>query len=358
MNRFIAGTVAIARDVYVARTQHFAVAAARDGGDRERHGRETASSRGLPTVPVMRCAVIDLGSNTFHALVAEVEAGGIRSTVLDEKIVVRLGTHAFGRRRIGDDAYARGFTALGTLVERVRETRFDSLSIVATGVFREACNGRRFLAEARGTFGVEIELLDGREEARLTWQAVASELGEPRRLAVLDLGGGSLECGLGTTHVETAHSLPLGMLRLRGLSAHDTRAVVRAAAEHVIADTTKFAPHEVALSSGTARALLRLARTIGRIPETSRHVPARTLAELANLLGTLCPSALDDLPVAKHRRDTIVTGAVILDTMVQATGTRSVYIAHAALREGVLASVTGSSERPFFARCCRGSAPP
>ena len=295
----------------------------------------------------MRCAVIDLGSNTFHALVAEVEAGVIRSTVLDEKIIVRLGAHAFGRRRIGDDAYARGFAALGTLVDRVRETGFDSLSIVATGVFREACNGRRFLAEARGTFGVEIDLLDGHNEARLTWQAVASELGEPRRLAVFDLGGGSLECALGTTHVETAHSLPLGVLRLRGLPPADTRAVVRAAAEHVIADTTKFAPRELALSSGTARTLLRLARTIGRVPAMSRHVPARTLAELAMLLGTLCPSALDDLPVAKHRRDTIATGAVILDALVQATGTRSVHIARAALREGVLAAVTSSVESPF-----------
>lgn len=138
----------------------------------------------------MRCAVIDLGSNTSHALVADTDGGEIRSTLLDEKIAVRLGDHAFSRRRIGETAYARGFAALGKLVQRVRDTGYDSLSIVATGVFREASNGRRFLAEARGTYGIDIDLLDRCEEARLTWQAVANELATSPRLVVFDLGGG------------------------------------------------------------------------------------------------------------------------------------------------------------------------
>jgi exopolyphosphatase/guanosine-5'-triphosphate,3'-diphosphate pyrophosphatase len=298
----------------------------------------------------MRRGVIDLGSNTFHAIVARVDDGEIRSVLYDDKIAVRLGEHAFARRRICDQAYARGFSALGELIDRVRATRIDSLSIVATGVFREASNGRRFLAEARGTYDVDIELLDGREEARLTWHGVVGEVGAPCRLAVLDLGGGSLECAFGTTHVESAHSLPLGMLRLRGHQPADARAIVQTTARHVISEVTAFAPRVLALSSGTARTLLRLARAIGRIPAASRHMPVRTLSELATILTSLCASALDELGVPEERRDTIATGANVLDSIVQAIGVRNVYVARAALREGVLASVTNSLEGPFRAQ--------
>jgi exopolyphosphatase/guanosine-5'-triphosphate,3'-diphosphate pyrophosphatase len=302
----------------------------------------------------MRSAVIDLGSNTFHALVAKIEDGAVKSILLDDKIAVRLGEHAFARRRICDDAYARGFAALGELIERVHSKDCDSLAIVATGVFREASNGRRFLAEARGTYDVDIELLDGRDEARLTWLGVATELGlQDRRLAVLDLGGGSLECATGTRFVENAHSLPLGMLRLRNHQPQDARAIVESTARHVIAELSAFAPEVLALSSGTARVLLRLARSIGRIPAVARYVPTRTLGELATMLTSLCSSALDELDVPEDRRDTIAAGAIVLDTIVQAVGVRQVYVARAALREGLLASVTNSLEPAIRAQCMR-----
>jgi exopolyphosphatase/guanosine-5'-triphosphate,3'-diphosphate pyrophosphatase len=302
----------------------------------------------------MRSAVIDLGSNTFHALVAKVEGGELSSILFDDKRAVRLGEHAFARRRICEEAYARGFTALGELIDGVREHDCDSLQIVATGVFREASNGRRFLAEARGTYDVDIELLDGREEARLTWIGIARELAlADRKLAILDLGGGSLECAVGTRYVESAHSLPLGMLRLRGHQPHDARAIVQSTARHVIDELQKFNPEVLALSSGTARALLRLARSIGRIPAVARHVPTRTLGELAMMLTTLCPSALDELGVPEERRDTIATGAIVLDTIVQAAGVRQVYVARHALREGLLASVTSSADSSFRNLCVR-----
>lgn len=294
-------------------------------------------------------AVIDLGSNTFHALVARVGGSEPPSVVLDEKRAVRLGEHAFARRRINEEAYARGFRALGELIEIVREQRCDSLSIVATGVFREATNGRRFLAEARGTYDVEIELLDGHTEARLTWLGVAAELaGDTEKLTVLDLGGGSLECAIGSTHVEATHSLPLGMLRLRGHQPAQVRAIVQSTACQVIEQLKYYQPRTVVLSSGTARTLLRLARSIGRVPTIGRHMPAQVVSELATMLTSLCPSALDELGVPAERRDTIATGAQIFDTILDAVGgVKTVYVAQAALREGVLASVTNSLERPF-----------
>jgi exopolyphosphatase / guanosine-5'-triphosphate,3'-diphosphate pyrophosphatase len=285
----------------------------------------------------MRHAVIDLGSNTFHALVADLDGRELRSVVLDDKEAVRLGAYAFTRRWIDDSAYERGLAALGRLIQRVRATGCERIAIVATSVFREATNGRRFLAEARGTYGVEIELFDGREEARLTWNGVAAELdGDARKLAVLDLGGGSLGCAHGVRHAESVHSLPLGVFRLRWLPAHEMRDLASDVARYAIDEIASFGPDTVALSSGTARALLRVARSLGRVPTGARYLPRHTLAELATLLPALYPATLAELGVAAERHDTIATGAIVLDTLVQAIGVRRVYVARGALREGLL----------------------
>lgn len=288
----------------------------------------------------MRCGVIDLGSNTFHALVADIANGEIRTRVFEDKIAVRIGEHAFANQWIDRDACARGIGAMGLLLSRVRATSCDALKLVATGVFREARNGDQFLAAARDAHGVEITLLDGNEEARLTWTAVAAELGADRsRLAVVDLGGGSCEIALGERSLAASRSLPLGVLRLRHLSAADTRAIVRRVAATAIDDLRAFAPHEVALSSGTARALLRIARRLGFVPPLARDLPAHTLGGLASLLGSLSPSALGAIGVSEARRDTIATGAVVFDTIVRTADIPRVRVAQTALREGVLESM-------------------
>jgi exopolyphosphatase/pppGpp-phosphohydrolase len=169
---------------------------------------------------------------------------------------------------------------------------------------------------------------------------VAAELGAERsRLAVVDLGGGSCEIALGDRSLAAARSLPLGVLRLRHLSPMDTRAVVQRVAAAAIDDLKSFAAHDVVLSSGTARALLRVARRLGFVPPLARDLPGDTLGGIATLLGSLSPSALGAIGVPEARRDTIATGALVFDTIVRGAGVPRVHVARAALREGVLASM-------------------
>lgn len=285
----------------------------------------------------MRSAVIDLGSNTFHLLVADVDELGIRKVLFEQKIAVRLGDEAFAHAHIPEAAYARGLAAFHELVTR---SEIHTPRVVATGVFRDTSNGSQFLAEASARSNVAIELLEPCEEARLTWIGVSAELaGSHGRLAVIDLGGGSLECALGTSSMQRSYSLPLGVLRLRGLAPDAVRQAVTSSLAVPMRELRAAVPETVALSSGTARALFRLARRLGLVADGQRHVWRRTLGELARMIAPLSPAALACLGVEPARIDTIAVGANVLHTSMELLGRPVAYIARSALREGALIDV-------------------
>jgi len=285
----------------------------------------------------MRCAVIDLGSNTFHTLVAEVDRFGLLQVIHDEKLAVRIGEDAFVAGRIPDTAFARGLAAASGLVERATAQAPEQLRVLATGIFRDAANGRAFVDALAQRHAAAIELLDGRAEAELTWLGVSAELaGAHGRLAIVDVGGGSLECVAGTDTVDVAHSFPLGVLRLRGQSRAAIREVIASAIAPAIAQIRSRPPETIAISSGTGRALLRVARGLGLVGPLHRHVGYRTFDELARVLAPLSPAALEAMGVEPARHDTIATGAMIFATALERLGRPVVYVARSALREGAL----------------------
>jgi exopolyphosphatase / guanosine-5'-triphosphate,3'-diphosphate pyrophosphatase len=290
----------------------------------------------------MRAAAIDLGSNTFHTLVAEVEPSGITAVVHDEKLPLRLGDTAFTHGRISPPAIVRGLSALEPLLARARAHVPDQLRILATGVFRDAANGRAFITEAMRRHAIEVELLDGRTEATLTWLGVSAELaGGHGRLVIVDVGGGSLECVSGTafTSIELAHSAPLGVLRLRGLDRPALHARVATTLGPIMADIRAHPLDVVAISSGTARALLRLARALGLAGALQRHLAWHTIDDLAELLAPLPAPSLGELGVEPARADTIAIGAMLLAAALDLLGRPIVYVARHALREGALVDV-------------------
>jgi len=270
----------------------------------------------------VRTAVIDLGSNTFHLLVADVDRIGIRREIIDHKIAIRF-----------DPARpAAAHAALEDLIVRCGGY-IEDCRVVATGVFRE--HGAQFLAEASARTGVPIECIDGAEEARLTWLAVSAELaGSHAKLAVIDLGGGSLELAIGTSTVDGWYSFPVGVLRLRGLP--DIAARVTAETRTAMQDLRALHPDTVAVTSGTARALLRIARRLGLVADGQRHMWRRTLAELARWLPTVSHEKLLAKGVSRERVDTIATGAIALHAVVEQLEKPVVFVARTALREGIL----------------------
>lgn len=250
----------------------------------------------------MRGAVIDVGSYTFHAVVADVDEYGIRRVVFDHK------THE------------RTPSALAALVAKTRARGPGDLRVIAT------CD------DVAG-----VERITGEDQARLSWLGISTELaGSHGELAVVDLGGGSLELAAGRDGPEIATSLPLGVLALRGTSSHDVRRRVHDLATPIANAITARRSETIAVTSGTARVLVRLARRLGLVGDLQRHVGTRTFFDLARRLAPLDASALATLGVASARRDTVAIGAVALATLLELLGRPVVYVASAGMREGAL----------------------
>ena len=282
----------------------------------------------------MRIDVLDLGSNTFHLLQAEV-AGTHVEAVSDRKLWVRLGEEAFELGRIPDAACERALDAIAALLAPLGGGRPVA---VATGVFREAANADALLAEIRLRFGLDVRVLDGREEAALVYDGVRGEALDPAsRLAVFDLGGGSLECAVGERgRLEVMESLPLGALRLAGLSTGEVRSLVVGIAGPVVAAIAASKPDEVILAAGTARALYKLAKRLRRTSSVAGCMSRSTVRVLAELLHGLTPTELAQLGITSARHDTIAIGARVLATVVELLDVPVVRVANGALREGVV----------------------
>lgn len=300
----------------------------------------------------MRATIVDLGSNTFHVLVADVAGSSIRNIVLDAKIAVRLGERAFAEGRIPEDAYARGLQAIRELSAMLGGHLGGPCRVLATSVFRTAENGPRFLADATEILGVDATVIDGSTEASWTWLGVSSELaGSHGRLAVLDLGGGSLEGVWGDNRVEGAHSLPLGVLRTRHFAHPELREHVVDVAREALSSLIGYAPETLALSSGSARSLLKLARKVGLVADVQRHLWRHTIAELAQTIAPMSATQLGSLGVDAARVDTIATAAITFDALLERLARPVAYVASSATREGALIELVLDIANPV-----RGSA--
>ena len=148
-------------------------------------------------------AALDLGSNSFRLEIGHLSAGQLRR-VEYLKETVRQGSGLDAERNLTDEAIERGLACLARFAERIAGFRPAHVRAVATQTLREARNRDAFLAQARKILGFPIEVIAGREEARLIYLGVSHLLpdSDERRL-VVDIGGRSTELILGQGHVAT-----------------------------------------------------------------------------------------------------------------------------------------------------------
>lgn len=142
-------------------------------------------------------AAVDLGSNSFHLLVAQLQHGQLQvQDRLRERVVLAEGLS--GDLKIGEKAQERGLACLERFGQRVRDMSASQVRAVGTNTLRVARNARAFLAKAEKALGHPIEVVSGREEARLIYLGVAHNVADDaQRRLVVDIGGGSTECILG-----------------------------------------------------------------------------------------------------------------------------------------------------------------
>jgi len=308
----------------------------------------------------MRLAVLDLGSNTFHLLLAMVDGNGGIAKLGSIKRTLKLGAEIPVGGVIGERQWGRAMNAIDDILTEGRPFECRTLG-VATSVFREATNGRAFIDAVRARFGVPVELLTGAEEGRLSYLGAVSSLPSWHdRVAVVDVGGGSVQLTVGEgERCIFAASLPFGVLRLwqRAASiandpheiARGIGAVLRQEARSVTDAVAALAPRTVVFASGTARAIASLALLdkcepvppLRRAQDANSPASATLVTRMglrglgAALLG-LDASALSALGVPADRHATTGPGAIVLETLMDMLHVEEATIATRALREGVI----------------------
>ena len=299
-------------------------------------------------------AAIDVGTNSFHLVVARADADDRLDVVTREKEQVRLGEGAGDMKHLSPEAVDRGVAVLRRF-RGLADAHGAEVRCVATSAVREAEDHGTFLDRARAEAGVEVEVIAGVEEARLIHLGVLSALPVfDERILVCDIGGGSTELVLGQRgETLAARSLKLGAVRLTSRFFADgtpSKSDLQACRTHVRGTLVPFERavrrhgFEVAVgSSGTIEQVVRLARRAAGDDEPLRTWNGVTAsaeevtAVAADLARAARKGTLGEVEGLDPKRvDIITAGALILEGVVEHLGVTEITVSEAALREGVL----------------------
>lgn len=295
-------------------------------------------------------AAVDLGSNSFHLIVARPQNGGF--VVVDRlREMVRLRAGLDRDRRLTGDARARALDCLRRFGQRLRHLPPGSVRAVGTNTLRSTREPRRFLQEAEAALGHPIEVIAGIEEARLIYQGVSHALAENgRRRLVIDIGGGSTELITGERYAPIhMESMEMGCVSMSarhfGGGAIDRETLRSAelgalmAIEPYQADFLQLGWQEVIGASGTIRAVGRT------LEENGWASDGITLSGLERLLQALSEAGHVDnlrLPgISERRRPVFPGGVAILTALFRALNIERMEVSTGALREGLLHDLMG-----------------
>jgi len=299
----------------------------------------------------VRLGILDVGSNTVHLLVVDAEPGAAPVPASDQ----RWDSPLLHQRDEDHSVTSDGQDELVSVIEEAhahaRELGVADFSAFATSAFRDASNADDLLERVRKQTGVDLHVLDGEDEARLTFLAARRWLGwGSGRLLMVDIGGGSLELAAGADEApEHVASLPLGAARLtrdhlpgdpsKGKEVEALRDFVSAA----IAERIRpFRSDDCDVAVGTSKTLRSLARVAGAAPSAEGPYVRRVLsaADAERLVDKLAGLAAKDrakLPgVSSRRAPQLLAGAIVASTTMSLLDIDELQICPWALREGVI----------------------
>jgi exopolyphosphatase/guanosine-5'-triphosphate,3'-diphosphate pyrophosphatase len=300
----------------------------------------------------MRLGVLDVGSNTVHLLVVDAHQGGRPIPAFSHKAELRLGENIDTHNRLTEDCARRLHEFVLESLQIAEDKGVHELLAFATSAVRDAANGDELLRSIEGATGVDIRVLAGPDEARLTFLAARRWFGwSSGRLLLLDIGGGSLEIATGQDEEpDNAVSLPLGAGRLtRDWLPDDPPSAeqVRALRKHVRAEIATTAGtvlregpanHAVATSK-TFRQLARIAGAAASSegPYVKRVIKHTDVIAIAERLAQTTVSERTAMPgVSEGRAGQLAAGAIVADAAMDLFGLPILEICPWALREGVI----------------------
>ncbi len=295
-------------------------------------------------------AAVDLGSNSFHMIVAR--AGDHRFRVLDRmRGAVRLAAGLDADQCITESAIVRALECLERFGERMRDLPASSVRIVGTNTLRKARNAATFIARAEAALGHTIDVISGYEEARLIYLGVAHGLeDDAQQRLVIDIGGGSTECILGrrfepmlmeSLHMgcvsHSAAHFANGVIDSKRLAAAELTA--RQELEAIEIGYRRLGWESAIGASGTILAIRAIVVAQGWSEEGITPQSLTALKEHMLKAGHIDRLELDGL--SDERRPVLPGGVAILSAVFEAFGIARMRVSESALREGLLYDLLG-----------------
>jgi exopolyphosphatase/guanosine-5'-triphosphate,3'-diphosphate pyrophosphatase len=295
-------------------------------------------------------AAVDLGSNSFHMVVARYSHGQL--IILDRlREMVRLGAGLDEQGRLTREAVEAALACLERFGQRLHDMKAESVRVVGTNTLRRARRKGAFLDRARAALGHPIEIISGIEEARLIYLGVAHTMpSEPGRRLVVDIGGGSTEVIIGEAkHAKKLESLYMGCVSMSSRYFNDggitdkrikrARIAARLELEPVQANFRNYGWDQAVGSSGTIRSVGDVIRARNNGDSAITPAALDSLIDHAVRAGDVSKLRLPGL--SEERLPVFAGGLSILREVFDAFDIKSMRVADGALREGLLYDMVG-----------------
>lgn len=306
----------------------------------------------------MRAAIIDLGTNTFHLLIADIVECSAPVLVYQETVPVKLGEGGISAGYISRAAVERGTQALKNFKARITQYQPDEIRSAATSAIRTSSNGKDFIERISREIGLDLNIIQGDEEARLIYQGVRAAVNLSPCSLIMDIGGGSVEfilCDdkrifwkksflLGAARLMDSfhHSDPINEIEINEIRNH--LSVTLAELEPQL---DKYLPAQLVGSAGVFETFAAIQEPDFRLsfeqPEFIFDV-RKLKAVLAVILKSSHEERIQMEAIIPLRKDMIVVSSILTDYVLKLSGLGCVKLSAYSLKEGILFGMIPGSE--------------
>lgn len=305
-----------------------------------------------------RLGLIDLGTNTFHLLIAELNEEGHPMPLLRQQVAVKLGKGGISKGTIAPDAYQRALITLSSFREELDKHQVTEVKALATSAVRNASNGEELVRDILRQTGIQVEVISGDREAELIYFGVRSALRIGRKpVLIVDIGGGSVEFIIADERqIYWKRSFEVGAQRLLDLFYHHDpikaaevqalKAYLKVMLQPLAEAMAEYSPSVLIGSSGSFETLCdidRLRKGIVLAEESPHTEEELFLPEFYAVLGEILQKDREErlaIPgMIEMRVEMIVVASVLIDFVLQAYSLKHIRVSYFALKEGVLSQM-------------------
>ncbi|NLR93277.1 Ppx/GppA phosphatase family protein [Flammeovirga agarivorans] len=294
-------------------------------------------------------ASIDMGTNTFQLLIAEVENNAITNKLYAKDIFVRLGKGGISNGEIIPEAQERAFNALAEFDKVIRKHKADSVAVAATSAVRVAKNGAQFIQDIRNKFGFEVSIIQGAEEAEVIYYGVRSDVAMKTTSIIMDIGGGSVEFIIcDAQQVLWKQSFEIGAQRLYDMfcktdpmeqsAIEDLKEYVNNELQSLWEAVNTYQPKQLIGAAGTFETLQDIYGAMNSIStDQVKSITSSSYSDMYTMFIGCDEEARLKIPgLIRQRVNMIVPASSLLKTVVDQLSFDKIFISSASLREGLL----------------------